>query len=482
MKPAESQLSRRYFLRRVLATGLNLGAMSIGLVACEQPSAPAATPPVQPTIATAVAASDLALAPPITTVDGLRAVPIDIQHVEARVVFDLATRKAQAEATLRFITGAEAGNPVFDLRQAIEEATLDDQAIAPARLRHHDFGGGARAELRILEAELPANSAHSLRLRYPLNIPLSPQADSALVWDSAGARVYWDFWFTDLWPGRYLEMWLPANLIYDRFGTSLEIEVAGSTIAHRLVTNGQVAELGANHWRVEFPEQFTALSPMLVLAAQDQLEARESRVALPGGDLQLEIVQPVGASTDLTLIEQQLKQYLTDNATQIGPYVHGSRFTAYIWANQARSMEYNGAITSNVAAIKHEAFHGWYGRGIRPAAQNDGWIDEAWDVYSTETGDQEPPFELSEPPVTLCSANPFNRVTPQESYDDGARLFASLAAVIGQEDLRAAMIAFYRENVGGLVTTKQLEMFLIKRSGKPQLADYFKRFVYGITQ
>jgi len=33
--------------------------------------------------------------------------------------------------------------------------------------------------------------------------------------------------------------------------------------------------------------------------------------------------------------------------------------------------------------------------------------------------------------------------------------------------------------MGERVTTQQLEAFLIDRSGKPELADYFKRFVYG---
>jgi hypothetical protein len=385
---------------------------------------------------------------------------------------------------MKFVMGAENGNPVFDLRQEIQEVALDDRSMTPAQVRHHDFGGGTGAELRILEAELPAGSEHSLRLRYPLVIPLSPQADSAIVWDSSGSRIYWDFWFSDLWPGRYLEMWLPANLIYDQFGVSLEVEVAGSTIAHRLVTNGQVTELGTNHWRVEFPKHFTALSPMLLLAAQDRLKVRESRVALPDmpDELRLEVIGPV-ASTDLEWVEQLIQQYLATNIAQVGPYSHGNRFTAYIWENRKRSMEYNGAVTSNIKELKHEVFHSWYGRGIRPASQNDGWIDEAWDNYNTRAGAlPERPFDLSDPLVTLCSANPFNRVTPREAYSYGERFFAGLAAAFGREKLRAAMNAFYRENLGQRVTTQQLEAFLIDRSGKSELADYFKRFVYGVNR
>ena len=117
---------------------------------------------------------------------------------------------------------------------------------------------------------------------------------------------------------------------------------------------------------------------------------------------------------------------------------------------------------------------------VQPASQNDGWIDEAWDNYNTTAQAlQERPFDMSEPPVTLCSANPFNRVTPRKAYSDGERFFAGLAASFGREKLQAAMNAFYRENLGQRVTTQQLEAFLIDRSGQSKLADYFKRFVYG---
>ncbi|MBM3239400.1 hypothetical protein FJZ31_24170 [Candidatus Poribacteria bacterium] len=55
----------------------------------------------------------------------------------------------------------------------------------------------------------------------------------------------------------YLEMWFPANLIYDQFKFTLDIEIAKTEFEHIIITNGSVAKLGKNHWRVEFPERFT---------------------------------------------------------------------------------------------------------------------------------------------------------------------------------------------------------------------------------
>jgi len=81
------------------------------------------------------------LAPPVKTVDGLKAVPIDIQKITASLTFNGATSSGAGDATLEFITGPEAGNPIFDLRQTITDAWLDGVPLAVAKVAHHDFGG-----------------------------------------------------------------------------------------------------------------------------------------------------------------------------------------------------------------------------------------------------------------------------------------------------------------------------------------------------
>lgn len=62
------------------------------------------------------------LAPPAKVVDGLAAVPIDIQSIDGTLVFDGATSAAEADITIEFIAGTTDGCPVFDLRQTITEA------------------------------------------------------------------------------------------------------------------------------------------------------------------------------------------------------------------------------------------------------------------------------------------------------------------------------------------------------------------------
>ena len=106
------------------------------------------------------------LAPPVKTVDGLVAVPIDIQHIGATLAFDGATSSGTGDATLDFVHGPQNGNPIFDLRQTITGLWLDGLPLAVSKAALHNFGGGANAELRVVESVLAAGSAHTLRVTY----------------------------------------------------------------------------------------------------------------------------------------------------------------------------------------------------------------------------------------------------------------------------------------------------------------------------
>ena len=131
------------------------------------------------------------LAPPATTVDGLAAVPIDIQHIDAILRFDGAAAATAGDARVDFVVGPSGGCPIFDLRQTITAAWLDGIPLAIADIAHHDFGGGPGAALRVVETPLAAGSAHSLRVTYTLGTPQASTAGSyqpAIAW-SPGPRL-----------------------------------------------------------------------------------------------------------------------------------------------------------------------------------------------------------------------------------------------------------------------------------------------------
>jgi hypothetical protein len=98
------------------------------------------------------------VAPPPKTVDGLLAVPIDIESIVAVFTFDGSTETASADATITYTVGPTAGNPIFDLRQDITQAWLDSDLFPIAQLAHHDFGAGPITDLRVIEATQAAGS------------------------------------------------------------------------------------------------------------------------------------------------------------------------------------------------------------------------------------------------------------------------------------------------------------------------------------
>jgi hypothetical protein len=74
------------------------------------------------------------LAPRPVMVDGLLAVPIDIQRITANLTFDGATASGAGDATIEFVVGPQDGNPIFDLRQTITAAWLDGAAFPAGKL------------------------------------------------------------------------------------------------------------------------------------------------------------------------------------------------------------------------------------------------------------------------------------------------------------------------------------------------------------
>jgi hypothetical protein len=420
------------------------------------------------------------LAPPAKIVDGLMAVPIDIQQITANLSFDGATSYGAGDATLDFVVGPQGGNPIFDLRQTITGLWLDGAPMAVAQAAEHDFGGGPHAELRILESVLAAGSSHTLRLTYALGPPQASTAGTyqpGMTW-IPGPRLVFNFGFTDLGAGRYLEAWIPANLIFDQFALALDLQVLNSAIAHTVITNGAVTAIGPNHWHVVYPDNFTALSPLLELRATDSLTNIEANVTLPisGSSVTVEGWKLATSASDLAGSVSNVETWLGDDESAIGPYLHGDRFVLFL---NVGGMEYEGGATAGVSALRHETYHSWWGRGVKPASQPDGWIDEAWNVYHDLGGTGSLPFDFTQPPVELCTRNPWSRVTPGTAYTSGERFFEGVAASIGVAHLASAMSAFYNAHTDRPITTLELEEFIVSRSGEALLVDAFDRFVYG---
>lgn len=427
-------------------------------------------------------ATNFHLAPPSKLVDGLTAVPIDIQSITGTLVFDGSSSSALADITIDFIAGPVDGHPIFDLRQTITDAWLDGAPLTVPQLAHHDFGGGSNAELRVVDVSAAAGSSHQLRVRYDLGLPQASGAGSYqpnLAW-SAGPRLILSFGFTDLGGGRYLEAWIPANLIFDQFSLMLEISIVNTAVDHTVVSNAAVTVLGVNHWQLDWPATITALSPLLELRPTDTLEHHSGSILLPvsGTNVTVDVWKLTSGLADLPTELANIQTFLTNNESDVGHYVHGDRFVAFLHAG---GMEYDGGTTTGVSALRHETFHSWWGRGIKPALARDSWWDEAWTKYQDAGGVGSVPMDFSDPAVLLSARNPWTRTTPSASYTQGRELFEGLAALLGTATLNQRMDEFYAEHRGSLTTTEAVEEWLLRQPGNDMVVDAFHRFVYGFN-
>lgn len=428
-------------------------------------------------------ATNFDLAPPPVAFDGKTAVPIDVSTIDARLTFDGATSTASGDATLTFVVGPVAGRPTFDLRQTITGVWLDGAPVAVGQVLTRDLGGGPGAELRVLDVSLAAGSSHTLRCTYTLALPASPAGGGyppGLTW-SAGPRLAVNFGFTDLAAARYLEAWVPANLIWDQYAVNLELQVTGTAIAHRVITNGTIAALGTNHWRVAFPDRTTALSTLVEVRASDTLSSSSTTVTLPvsGKVVTIEVFKlAANAAVNLATVSSNIATWLVENENSAGRYLHDNRFVAFIIQG---GMEYDGGCTSSPGALRHEVFHSWWGRGVKPASQPDAWWDEAWNVYHDSGGAGTQPFDFAESPVTLATRNAYSRITPSNAYTAGERFFEGVAALTSPASLTGWMREFYGRHSGRPATTLDLEAHLLARSGQPDLVDAFHRWIYGFS-
>ena len=423
-------------------------------------------------------------APPPATDGSRTVVTVDVTRVDASLRFDVAASEATAVATVDFVVDGPPGHPALDLRQPIDGLSLDGQPLDAGAMASVDLGGGPGAHMRVLDIALDSGSRHQLTFSYGLE---QPDAERAVPvgWGDDGVRF--DLWMSDLMPGRYLEMWIPAPLCHDRFPLGVEVEVAGTSQPHVLITNSGAPLEPDVAWKVDYPESFTALSPLLVLAPADEVEWCTRELDLPGltQPLQLRTARHIEVDADLAAIESDVAGWLAYLHTRYGPWAHGATMTTLVW-DPGRGMEYDGGTTAAVEALEHEVFHSWFGRGVKPARASDGWIDEAWTTWSTASRRAEGPrfgaaeLNLDEEPVLLCPPHPWSRHTPAESYASGSRFFAGMASILGGPDrLRAAMAGFYVANRGGVVTTDDLQRHL-QRHTDVDLDPWWARYVHGL--
>jgi hypothetical protein len=445
-------------------------------------------------------------APPPKMIGDVSAVPVEISSIKAKLVFDAEAKSGKGEATFEATVGPTGGYPVFDLRQKITKAILwvgqqmEGTDISPSKFVRYDLGGGTDAKMLVLRRKLDAGESFYLQLYYNLSLPNAPRGGTdppEMTWTgpSGKRRLVFGFGFTDLLPGRYLESWIPGNLIFDVYDFELDVQILKTSIPHEVITNGGATRHSFNHWTITFAKQQTAyptriaaFAPMLEVRPSDSVLSYKEDTTLPvtRRTISIQAWMPKGLvdrkqrPVKLEQQVQHIKGFLNQNEKAWGPYPHSHpHFAAFF---EKGGMEYTSGVTCepDLNILRHQVFHNWWGRGVRPASQADAWFGEGWAGYHDFGGTGSKRFDFAkEQSVQLCSRNRWVRAIAPGAQEKGRRFFEGIAALIGVKTLNELMREFYTQHRGQAVTTETLETFLLCGTGKPEIVDAFHRFVYG---
>jgi hypothetical protein len=280
----------------------------------------------------------------------------------------------------------------------------------------------------------------------------------------------------------FLERYIPSGQESDLHRLSINVELTGSDVPHRIIANGRVDGL-----RVEFPEHTSCSSAYFHLIPAARYFVSEQTLDVANQTIDVTVYSTVAAGEEFHQKSvSNVVAGVEERALEIGFYPNES-FIAHLYP-KAGGMEYTGATSCAPSALRHEITHSWFGRGMRPRSGADGWIDEAittWWVDRRGRFDATPASleELSKKRFRKLSfESRYFRMTPSASYRQGAECIAYLASVYshGGRDLKAVLIDFAEENMHRAVSTEQFLNYVISRAPETdELEQAMRLFVYG---
>ncbi len=408
--------------------------------------------------------ADLANAPPPRDEDGIGPIaPVDLDLVEVDVEVDVEAEELRFVAVATFAVGEHDARPVLQLMPLLESLSLDGVALDPTDLERRVINDPPRT-IALLPQALPPCSEHTLEVAYtvvrgdvePATLPRLRFEDGAAWWSSAQE---------DGGPDSMLEVWLPGNLLFDRFDLELTVELLGSLRPHDLPANGAVEALDDGLWRATFTGK-QPHGPFWVLHPTDVTEQLLHEVTLPGGRTVTVDLRRLADDdgVDLAASAEVAEFSLLEYDLNLGPYLHGESYLAWLRTDGMDvSMEYDGATLSVPGALQHEMAHSWWARGIAPVSDHHGWMDEAVVTWGTGGNPWVPSHvEVGEAGGRLLVGEDdwAGAELGIAQYFQGAVVFAGIADRVGSQRLLEQLRAFYDLHAPGPVSTDQLEQFL----------------------
>ena len=414
------------------ARALALTALTLPCAGCGSgggPSAPTAASPA-PAAAPTAASEPLPAAPTeAALVDAV--FRIDVERVEA--VFDVfpAERRVHAQAAVGFRMRPGQSRPIVHFEPArspsgvalrLDGQDLDSARASDARLFSYQGSGQVSLEL---QRELAAGVPHRLEASYSLAL-----AD-------AGGRFFANVNDID---GRGNDTLFPTLNTPHELAHHVLVFRVHAAEPYLAVGSGLLTPRSAGdvqEWVLDTECAVASYTVMFHLAPARNHAVSERRIR--GVDVR--VLAPTGGVTAEEAFAT-LDPWLAELQSSLGPFPM-PRGLSVVLTQTGGGMEYYGATTTSLRALRHEVFHMYFGCSTVARTYRDSWWDEAIDMW----------YELSADPAYAPIAESFRSDIvsgrsavavgfDRRAYDDGARIMQAVATGMGGRD---RMVLFLRD-------------------------------------
>jgi hypothetical protein len=356
---------------------------------------------------------------------------IDVETIE--VFFDVypADRRVQAQAGVTFRTRPGQSRPIVHFGPARGSSgvalRLDGEDLDPARagdVRALTFDGSGQVSLELLRDVAPG-------------VPHRLEASYTLALTDAGGRFFTDV--NDV-EGRGNEALFPTlNTPHELARHVLVFRVHAAEPYLAVGSGFLAAQTGSDvqGWILDTERAVASYTVMFHLAPARTHVLAERRVR----EVDVRVLAAIGGVTAEEAFSI-LDPWLAELRGALGPFPM-PRGLGVVLTQTGGGMEYYGATTTSLRALRHEVFHMYYGCSTVARTYRDSWWDEAIDMWYERSA--EPAFA----PIAeefhsdiVSGRSPVAVGFDRRAYDEGARIVQALAAELGGRD---RMVRFLRD-------------------------------------
>jgi aminopeptidase N len=356
---------------------------------------------------------------------------VDLERIE--VGFDVypSERRVHAQAAVTFRTRPGQSRPILHFEPARSPAGI------ALRLDGEDLDPTRPSDVRLLSYQGSGQTSMELQRDVTPGVPHRLEASYPLALTDAEGRFFTEV--NDL-EGRGNEALFPTlNTPHElaRHVLALRIHAGEPYLA---VGSGRLVRRSTGdlqEWVLDTEREVASYTVMFHLApARDHLLS-ERRIR--GVDVR--VLAPTGgvAAGEAFAI---LDPWLAELEGALGPFPM-PRGLAVVLTQSGGGMEYYGATTTSLRALRHEVFHMYYGCSTVARTYRDSWWDEAVDMW----------YQLSADPAYAPIPDGFRSDIvsgrsevavgfDRRAYDEGARILQAVAAGLGG---RGRMVRFLRD-------------------------------------